>query len=92
MLTDDQPVHEITATELGRTVSQTLDRVAAGERLIVTRNGGTAAVIVSIETGIELMLAGSERFTLMRREAHEELDRALAQTLPSWRRGSGERW
>jgi antitoxin (DNA-binding transcriptional repressor) of toxin-antitoxin stability system len=81
----DEPVSEVTATELGRTVSHVLDRVGKGERLIVTRNGRAAALIVCLTDGIEVMLAGDEHFTALRREAREELEAGLAATLERWR-------
>ena len=81
----DQPVKEVTATELGKTVSSLLDRIAAGERVIVTRNGRAAALIVSLADGIEVMLAGDERFALLRREARDELEAVIAEVLAPWR-------
>jgi prevent-host-death family protein len=90
VFSDDQGIGEISATALGRSVSSVLDRVEAGERLIVTRNGEPAAVIVSIDGGVDLHLAGSERFALLRREAREELDRGITRALGEWRgRGFG---
>ena len=82
---DNQPVSEVSATELGKTVSSVLNRVAAGERLIVTRGGRVAALIVSLEDGIEVMLAGSERFAILRREARDELEAGVTEALERWR-------
>ena len=59
--------------------------MADGERVIVSRNGQPCAVILSIDAGIDAMLAGSERFTLLRREAREELESGVAATLEAWR-------
>jgi prevent-host-death family protein len=89
VFSDDQPVSEITATELGRTVSSVLDRVAKGERLVVTRGGRVAALIVSLQDGVEVMLAGSEQFAALRREAREELEAGIAEALAKWRAGIG---
>ncbi len=89
VFSDDQPVNEITATELGKTVSSVLDRVAAGERIVVTRGGRVAALIVSLEDGIEVMLAGSERFAALRREARDELEAGVTEVLERWRAGIG---
>ena len=85
MLSDNQPISELSATELARATASVLDRVARGERVIVTRHGQPAAVIVSIGTGIDLALAGSERFALLRREAHEELEAGVTEALARWR-------
>ncbi|MDX6580949.1 MAG: hypothetical protein QOI10_133 [Solirubrobacterales bacterium] len=77
----------MTATELGRTVASVLDRVVDGERVVVTRSRRAVAVIVGLEEGIEIMLAGSERFARLRREAREELESGLAEALVAWRAG-----
>jgi hypothetical protein len=44
-------------------------------------------VIVSVRTGVDLLVAGSERFTLLRREAHEELEAGTTRALAEWREG-----
>ena len=84
----DQPVTEVTATELGKTVSHVLDRVGKGERIVVSRGGRATALIVSLEDGIEVMLAGDERFAALRREAREELEAGVAKVLETWRAGT----
>ena len=52
----DQPVVEITATELGKKVGRVLNRVAAGDRVVITRNGREVAVILSLAAGIAEVL------------------------------------
>ena len=85
MFATDQPVGEVSATELARSTSSVLDRIAAGERVVVTRSTRPVALLVSLEDGIDVMLAGAERFALLRREAREELDAGVAQALAPWR-------
>jgi prevent-host-death family protein len=85
MFSDDQEVVEVGAKELARGVARVLDQVAKGARVIVTRNGRPVAVICSMRGGVELMLAGSERFVALRREAFEELESGVAETLETWR-------
>ena len=80
----DQPVTEVSATELARSASSVLDRVAAGGRIVVSRSRRPVALIVSLEDGIEVMLAGAERFALLRREAREELEAGIAKVLKPW--------
>ena len=82
---DDQPVTEVPITELAHGASAVIRRVEDGERVIVTRRGRATALIVSVETGIEVMLEGSERFALLRREAREELQAGTAEALARWR-------
>ena len=82
---DDQPVTEVPITELAHGASAVIRRVEEGERVIVTRRGRATALIVSVETGIEVMLEGSERFALLRREAREELEAGTAEALARWR-------
>ena len=89
IFSDEQPVGRVSATQLGKSVSSVLNRVSAGERIVVSRNNRDVALLVSLEAGVELMLAGSERFAAMRREAREELEAGLAETLKAWRAGIG---
>ncbi len=49
-------------------------RVAGGERVIISRHGRPTAVIVSIDAGIDALIAGSDDFALLRREARERLE------------------
>jgi prevent-host-death family protein len=85
VLSDDQPICEATVTELDRSVSRFIERAIAGERVVVTRHHEPVAVIVSIRDGIELLLAGSEQFAVMRREARDQLERGVAVDLPNVR-------
>ena len=85
MFGDDQPVTEVRITELAQGASAVIRRVEEGERVVVTRRGRPTAVIVSVETGFEVMLEGSERFALLRREALDQLEAGIAETLARWR-------
>ncbi len=85
MISDEQPIREISVTRLGRNPSAAIDAAEAGERVIVTREGRPVAVLVGCGHGIDLMLAGAERFVLLRREAREDLERGIASELESWR-------
>ena len=87
MLSDDQGITEISATELTRNAASVLERVGAGERVIINKHGQPVAVIVSIETGVDLALAGSERYALLRREARAELEAGVTRALSEWREG-----
>ena len=85
MFSDEQRVSERTVTELGRSASAAVERVGDGERVVVTRHGRAVAVLLSLDDAIAVMLAGSERFALLRREAREELERGLGEVLEGWR-------
>jgi prevent-host-death family protein len=85
LFSDDQQVHAISVTELSRAVSATIEQAISGKRVIITKHGMPIAVIVSIDDGFEALLAGSESFALLRREAREQLDRGETVPLPSWR-------
>lgn len=65
---------EIGIKELKNTVSRVIDEVEAGERVIVTKRGRPAAVIMSIEDAEDFVLAHAEEFVEMRlsgRRAHQ---------------------
>lgn len=85
MFGDDQPITEVRITELAQGASAVIRRIEEGERVVVTRRGRATAVIVSVETGFDVMLEGSERFALLRREARDELEAGIAETLARWR-------
>jgi prevent-host-death family protein len=85
VLSDDQTICEATVTELDRAVSRFIDRAIEGERVIITRQRRPVAVLVGLEDATDLLVAGSDRFALMRREAREELERGLTVELPEWR-------
>lgn len=64
---------EIGVKELKNTASRVIDSVEGGERVIVTKRGRPAAVIMSIEDAEDFVLAFAEEFVEMRlagRRAH----------------------
>jgi prevent-host-death family protein len=64
---------EIGIKELKNTASRVIDDVEAGDRVIVTKRGRPAAVIMSIEDAEDFVLAHAEEFVEMRlagRKAH----------------------
>jgi prevent-host-death family protein len=64
---------EIGIKQLKNTASRVIDEVEAGERVIVTKRGRPAAVIMSIEDAEDFVLAHAEEFVEMRlsgRKAH----------------------
>lgn len=66
---------EIGIRELKNTASRVIDDVEAGERVVVTKRGRPAAVIMSIDDAEDFVLAHAEEFVRMRlrgRRAHEE--------------------
>jgi prevent-host-death family protein len=85
VFSDHQQVHAVSVTELDRNASAVLADVARGTRVIVTKHGAPSALIVSLRDGAEVMLAGSESFALLRREAHEQLAAGETTELMRWR-------
>ena len=85
MFSDHQQVRAVSITELDRIAAAVLAEVARGTRVIVTKHGMPSALIVSIRDGAEVMLAGSESFALLRREAHEQLAAGETTELARWR-------
>ena len=85
MFSDDQKISAVTMTELARGASAVVGRVVAGERVIVTRHGLPAVVLVSIADGRDVLLAGSQAFALLRREAREQLEAGQTVPLAPWR-------
>lgn len=64
---------EIGIKQLKNTASRVIDDVEAGERVIVTKRGRPAAVIMSIDDAEDFVLAHAEEFVEMRlsgRRAH----------------------
>ncbi len=64
---------EIGIKELKNTASKVIEDVEAGERVVVTKRGRPAAVIMSIEEAEDFVLAHAEEFVRMRlagRRAH----------------------
>jgi prevent-host-death family protein len=65
---------EIGIKELKNTASRGIEDVEEGERVVVTRRGRPAAVIMSIEDAEDFVLAHAEEFLRMRlagRREHE---------------------
>jgi prevent-host-death family protein len=88
VFSDHQQVRAVTVTELDRNASAVLADVARGARVIVTKHGMPTALIVSIDDGLQVMLAGSEGFALLRREAREQLEAGGTTVLERWRPGA----
>ena len=84
MFSDDQPIDEVTVTQLSRSAPELVRRAAEGERLIITKHGIPVAVTVGLVDAFEALVAGSERFSQLRREALEELESDLTSELPRW--------
>jgi len=64
---------EIGIKQLKNTASRVIEDVEAGERVIVTKRGRPAAVIMSIQDAEDFVLAHAEEFVEMRlsgRKAH----------------------
>lgn len=64
---------EIGIKQLKNTASRVIDDVESGERVIVTRRGRPAAVIMSIDDAEDFVLAHAKEFARMRlagRRAH----------------------
>lgn len=66
------PLHEIGVKELKNTASRVLEEVEGGERVIVTKRGRPAAVIMSMEDAEDFVLAHAEEFAEMRLRARRE--------------------
>jgi prevent-host-death family protein len=63
---------EIGIKELKNTASKVIDEVEAGERMVVTRRGRPAAVIMSMEDAEDFVLAHAEQFVRMRLRGRRE--------------------
>ena len=73
----DRPrISEVTVRELTRTTSRMVAAAAAGERLIVTRNGQPVAVLLGIDDAVDWLVTSADEFVRLRMAAREELDRA----------------
>ena len=59
-------MHEIGVKELKNTASRVLEEVEAGERVIVTKRGRPAAVIMSMEDAEDFVLGHAKEFAEMR--------------------------
>ncbi len=65
-------MHEIGVKELKNTASRVLEEVEAGERVIVTKRGRPAAVIMSMEDAEDFVLGHAKEFAEMRIRARRE--------------------
>jgi prevent-host-death family protein len=63
---------EIGIKELKNTASKVIDEVEAGARVVVTKRGRPAAVIMSIEDAEDFVLAHAEQFVRMRLAGRRE--------------------
>jgi len=66
------PLHEIGVKQLKNTASRVLDEVEDGERVIVTKRGRPAAVIMSMEDAEDFVLAHAKEFAEMRLRGRRE--------------------
>jgi prevent-host-death family protein len=62
-------VAEIGVKELKATASAVIDRVEGGAAYVVTKRGRPAAVLLPIEEAEDLVLANTDEYVRMRREA-----------------------
>lgn len=60
---------EIGVKELKATASAVIDRVEGGAAYVVTKRGRPAAVLLPIEEAEDLVLANTDEYVRMRREA-----------------------
>ena len=60
---------EIGVKELKATASAVIDRVEGGAAYVVTRRGRPAAVLLPIEEAEDLILANTDEYVRLRREA-----------------------
>lgn len=67
-------MNEIGIKELKNTASRVIDDVEGGERVIVTKRGRPAAVIMSIEDAEDFVLAHADEFVRMRAQARRDYD------------------
>jgi prevent-host-death family protein len=65
-------IREVGVRELNRRTSRMVEMAEAGERLIITRDGQPAAVLLGVDQAIDLLLANSEEFVRMRMRGREE--------------------
>lgn len=63
------PLHEIGIKELKNTASRVIEEVEAGERVVVTKRGRPAAVIMSMEDAEDFVLAHAKEYAEMRLRA-----------------------
>lgn len=65
-------MREIGVKELKNNASRVIGEVEAGERVIVTKRGRPAAVIMSMEEAEDFVLANAEEYVRMRLEGRKE--------------------
>jgi prevent-host-death family protein len=65
-------MHEIGIKELKNNASRVVGEVEAGERVVVTKRGRPAAVIMSMEDAEDFVLANAEEYVRMRSRSHAE--------------------
>jgi prevent-host-death family protein len=65
-------MHEIGIKELKNNASRVVGEVEAGERVVVTKRGRPAAVIMSMEDAEDFVLANAEEFVRMRARSRAE--------------------
>lgn len=65
----ERTVAEIGVKELKATASAVIDRVEGGAAYVVTRRGRPAAVLLPLEEAEDLVLANTDEYVRMRREA-----------------------
>jgi prevent-host-death family protein len=73
---------EIDLSQLERAPSDAIERAEAGERLVVTRNGEPAAVIMSAEDAEDFALANADEYVALRSEGRAAYERAETLPLP----------
>jgi len=62
-------VAEIGIKELKATASAVIDRVEGGSAYVITKRGRPAAVLLPVEEAEDLVLANTDEYVRMRREA-----------------------
>jgi prevent-host-death family protein len=65
-------VHEIGIKELKNNASRVVGEVEAGERVVVTKRGRPAAVIMSIEDAEDFVLANADEYVRARLQSRRE--------------------
>jgi prevent-host-death family protein len=74
-------VAEIGVKELKATASAVIDRVEGGAAYVVTKRGRPAAVLLPIEEAEDLILANTDEYVRMRREARVAYAKGRTQKL-----------
>ena len=74
-------VAEIGVKELKATASAIIDQVEGGAAYVVTKRGRPAAVLLPIEEAEDLVLANTDEYVRMRREARAAYAKGLTASL-----------